>query len=501
MEIKTTLPHTIREIENTFITLADGAKLAARIWLPEDAEQNPVPAILEYVPYRKNDTLAHRDSIMHPYVAGHGYACVRVDVRGSGDSDGILFDEYLPQELSDGAEVIAWLAAQKWCAGSVGLLGKSWGGFNGLQIAALRPPALKAVISVCSTDDRYADDVHYVGGCVLGSEMLSWASTMLAYNAKPPDPRFVGERWREMWLDRMERTPPYVEAWLTHQRRDSFWKHGSVCEPGRFVTGRFVTGRFVTGRFVNRPYNRPYGDITCPVYAIGGWADGYTNAIPRMLAGLSCPRKGLIGPWAHIYPHEGAPGPLIGFNQECLRWWDTWLKGIDTGIMREPMLRAWMQEAVEPKTFYAVRPGRWVAENEWPPRRDVAAKRLYLNNGTLESVPLQETQIDFAGSQTCGLESGVWCPYGLPGDMPPDQRGEDGLSLCFDSAPLAERVEILGFPEVTLALTADQPNALVAVRLCDVSPTGTSARVSWGVLNLTHRHSHEHPTPLEPGKR
>ncbi len=474
MRYRTDLPRPIREIETVWITMSDGCRLAARVWLPVDAEQNPVPAILEYIPYRRNDGTARRDSTRHPYVAGHGYACVRLDMRGSGDSDGLLMDEYLPREQQDAVEAIAWIAAQPWCTGAVGMIGISWGGFNGLQVAAHRPPALKAVITLCSTDDRYADDVHYLGGCLLGEDTMAWGSIMFAYNARPPDPAVVGERWREMWLQRLENTPPFIEEWTRHQRRDAFWKQGSVCED--------------------------YGAITCPVYAVGGWADAYTNAIPRLLAGLSGPRKGLIGPWSHNYPEQGVPGPAIGFLQECLRWWDHWLKGIETGIMDEPMLRAWMLEAVEPRPFYAEWPGRWVAEPSWPSPR-IGFHTYALNAGTLDDAPAAETVQQIKGSQACGLLSGTWCPYGRPVDLPPDQRPEDGRSLTFTSAPLDERMEILGFPEVTLHLTSDKPLALVAVRLCDIAPDGSSMLVTRGILNLTHRDSHEHPTPLEPGRR
>jgi putative CocE/NonD family hydrolase len=472
MQIKTTFPHRIREIENTWIPLSDGSRLAVRIWLPEDAERNPVPAILEYLPYRKNDFTALRDSIRHPYFAGHGYASVRVDMRGSGDSDGILYDEYLPQEQDDALEVLAWLAEQPWCTGAVGMIGISWGGFNGLQVAARRPPQLKAVISLCSTDDRYADDVHYMGGCV-NYDALPWASIMLAYNALPPDPRFVGDRWREMWLARMEQTPAYIETWLRHQRRDVFWQHGSVCED--------------------------YAAIECPVYLVGGWADGYTNAIPRLLAGLSCPRKGLIGPWSHNYPERGTPGPAIGFMQECLRWWDTWLKGIDTGIMAEPMLRTWLQESVPPQSYYVTRPGHWVADPDWP-SPNITPQTYWLNEGRLDPAPANEHRLDLLGAELTGQQAGVWCPYGRAGDMPLDQRPDDALSLCFSSAALDAPIEILGYPEVTLTVAVDQPLALVAVRLCDVTPTGASTLVSWGLLNLTHRDSHIQPSPLEPGR-
>ena len=193
METVADLPRRVRRVDHVWIPMPDGCRLAARLWLPDGAEDEPVPAVLEYIPYRKNDATVVRDARMHGYFAGHGYAAVRVDLRGSGDSDGTLEDEYLARELEDGLAVLRWLASRPWCTGPVGIIGKSWGGFNGLQLAALRPPELGAVISVASTDDRYADDVHYMGGCVLAWDMLPWASTMLAYNARPPDPAVVGE--------------------------------------------------------------------------------------------------------------------------------------------------------------------------------------------------------------------------------------------------------------------------------------------------------------------
>jgi uncharacterized protein len=472
---RTEFPHAIREIENTWITLTDGTRLAARIWLPVDAEAHPVPAVLEYLPYRKGDGMSERDSRLHPYVAGFGYALVRVDIRGTGESDGILHDEYLKQEHDDALEIIDWLTAQPWCSGNVGIIGISWSGFNGLQIAARRPAALKAIITLCSTDDRYADDVHYMGGSVC-FDQLPWASYMFGSNAQPPDPRLVGERWREMWLTRMRDTPPYVEAWMSHQTRDAFWQHGSVCEN--------------------------YADITCAVLAVGGWADGYSNAIPRLLAGLSCPRKGLIGPWAHAHPQDALPGPSIGWLQEVLRWWDYWLKGIDNGAMDGPMLRAWMQDSVPAQPYYETRPGRWVAEATWPsPNIRIATLHAHADGSLRSTRSAADTRVSVGTHLLHGMDSQVFCPYGYPGELPAEQSADDGRALTF-TVPLAEARpdEILGFPEVTLALAADKPNAFVAVRLCDVSPTGESLLVSWGQLNLTHRDSHTDPKPVTPGE-
>lgn len=474
LKIKTEFPRKVREIKHTWIPMSDGTRLAARIWLPEDAEENPVPAILEYIPYRKNDFTALRDSIRHPYFAGHGYASIRVDLRGSGDSEGILYDEYLPQEQDDAIDVLQWIEEQPWCTGKVGMIGKSWGGFTGLQVAARRPSQLKAVITLCSTDDRYSDDVHYMGGNMLASNMLWWASTMLAYNARPADPKVVGDKWKSMWLDRLEKTPPFVEEWVRHQRRDEYWKHGSVCEN--------------------------YADIEIPVYAVGGWADGYTNAIFRLLEGLPGPKKGLIGPWAHEYPEVALPGPQIGFLQECLRWWDYWLKGLDTGIMDEPMLRAWIQDYVEPADHYDYRPGRWVAESTWP-TSNVEMSPLYLSETYLSKTVSNNDQIIVSSVQEHGHYHETWCPFGQPGDMALDQRIENGFATVFTSEPAKESVEILGFPELSVELSSDKENALLAVRLCDVAPTGESTLVTWGMLNLTHRNSDEHPQPLVPGEK
>ncbi|MEQ6890102.1 CocE/NonD family hydrolase [Halomonas sp. CS7] len=475
MRIVTDFPYRVECHDPVWIPMDDGVELCARLWLPAGAESRPLPAILEYIPYRLRDGSARRDAQHHHYFAGHGYASIRVDIRGSGDSGGVLTDEYLEQELVDGEAILRWLAAQPWCDGRVGMIGISWGGFNGLQLAARRPPELGAVVSVCSTDDRYADDVHYMGGCLLGDN-LSWASTMFAYNSLPPDPSVVGDEWRVMWHRRLAGSGLWLATWLEHPHRDAYWRHGSICED--------------------------FSRVEVPVLAVSGWSDGYSNAVKRLVASLPGLCQGLIGPWSHKYPHLGEPGPAIGFLQECVRWWDQWLKGRDTGVKVEPALKVWMQDSMPPTTQVGCRPGRWVAEPCWPSPNIVQVKlplspdRLHLDGHPGE----EEHELTVQSPLTCGLFAGKWCSYAAGPDLAHDQRQEDGGALTFDSPPLEAPLEVMGAAVVELELAADRPVAMVAARLCDVAPDDKATRVTYGLLNLTHRESHASPSPLEPGR-
>jgi putative CocE/NonD family hydrolase len=487
MRTVTDLPYEVETVENVFIPLRDGQQVAARMWAPVDAATQPVPAVVEYIPYRKRDATRGRDALNHPYIAGHGYVCVRVDLRGSGDSDGVLVDEYRTQELHDAEDVIAWLAEQPWCDGNVGMMGISWGGFNSLQVAAVAPPALKAVVSASATDDLYVDNMHYMGGCLLGDN-LSEATVMFAFNSLPPDPAVVGDRWRAMWRERLEGSGLWLETWLRHQRRDDYWKPASVCED--------------------------YSRVRCPVLAVGGWADGYTNAVFRLLENLDVPRKGLIGPWGHRYPHLGVPGPAIGFLQEVVRWWDHWLKGVDTGLEDEPMLRAWMQDSIPPSASYEDRPGRWVAEPSWPAPgiedREYRFTPHHLSPAGGQVAPAggqvgpeqgdtDQQRVSLRSPLSVGMFAGKWASYSAVPDLPYDQREEDGGALVFETEALAESLEILGLPCVSLEVSSDRPVAQLAVRLSDVAPNGEATRVTYGVLNLTHRDGSEDPQALEPG--
>ena len=428
-----------------WIPLPDGRRLHARIWRPD--VDGPVGAVLSYDPYPNQWLTRAVDAPHGRALAEAGVAYVRVAIAGSGDSDGLLHDEYLASELQDGADVIAWLASQSWCNGHVGVRGLSWGGFNALQIAALRPPALAAVVSACSTDDRYRDDVHYMGGNVLGYDMQLWATWAHLFFVAPTDPDVVGDVWRDRWLERLSSVEPVISTWLSHQRRDEYWLHGSVgVDPSA---------------------------ITAPVLMVGGWEDGYRDAILRFLEARPDRTWAVIGPWGHGWPHRVLPGPHIEWVAREVRWWRHWLSGDENGVEQDSPVEAFLQDARGPDQHLLHRAGRWMA----------------LDAGAIES----ERRV-FAGAATSttllvgrlpthGMHAPVWCPDGDAADFALDQRFEDAAAATIEWE-IDEDIELLGRARARLRVAADRADAQLVVRLCDVAPSGASTLVAMGALNL-----------------
>ena len=456
----------VQVTEHVWVPMADGVRLSARLFLPAGAQSAPVPAVLEYIPYRKRDAYRGHDTAWGEALAGRGIAYVRLDVRGSGDSEGVLVDEYDAPELRDGVEAIAWIARQPWCSGAVGMRGISWGGINTLQIAAMRPKGLKAIMALGCTDDRYANDAHYVGGA-LGHTNLQWGIGFKTVMAGPPDPLIVGPAWEAMWRQRLEATPAITETWLSHQTFDGYWRRGSVA--------------------------LDWGAIAVPTYVVSGWQDTYSNPIGRLLANLKVPRKGLIGPWGHTYPWLAEPMGL-DWTFEEVRWWSHWLKGEATGIMAEPMLRAFMPYETWAQARPKEIPGRWIAEAAWP-SPSIRSRVFHLTPQGLADRPGSAARVEVAGDRVVGLTKPEWL------DRPPiEQSPDDARSRTFDSAPLADDLEVLGYPVARLRVAADRPVAKIAVRVTEVTPAGESWLVSYGLRNLTHRDSDAAPAPLKPGR-
>jgi putative CocE/NonD family hydrolase len=462
--------NAVEVIENEWIVLKDGTRLGARLWLPVGASTAPVPVVWEYIPYRKRDFTRSWDDAWGHQLAQYGVAYARVDARGSGDSSGVLVDEYLEQELDDGVEVIGWLARQPWSNGNVGMRGISWGGINTLQVAAKAPPQLKAIMPMCCTDTRFTDDAHFIGGA-LGLTNLQWGVSFKSVMANPPDPAIVGDGWRELWHERLRATPNILEKWLSHQRNDAFWQHGSV--------------------------STDFGRIRCPVYIVDGWVDTYVNTVTRILANVKSPRKALVGPWGHSSPNGASPGPGLDWAYEEVRWWKHWLAGVPTGIMDEPMFRAYMPYGTASQTFPKETPGRWVAETAWP-AAGIKPRTWFLDEGRLSHSAKSHGTVEYVADKIVGLQKPEWLPFppeGLPGEQTPDDR----KSLVFDSEPLDADMEILGHPVARIRVASNRPVAKLALRLCEVTPDGKSWLVTYGLLNLTHRDGHEHPVALEPG--
>ncbi len=461
----------VNRIDHTWIPLSDGCRLGARLWLPENAQKQPVPAILEYIPYRKDDSSAIRDSTTIAWFATKGYACIRVDMRGSGSSDGIMFDEYSDQEINDGVEVVDWIARQPWCNERVGMMGISWGGITGMQIAQKKPEALKTIITLGATEFRYYDDGSYYLGCMTG-QTLGWAAIMFGFNTRPLDPELVGDSWKQRWLDRLNCTPHYMEHWFSHQREDDYWLRGTV--------------------------GTDYNAIEIPVYAISGHADCWPNTVPRLLENLSVPRRGLQGAWCHRYPHLAIPGPSIGFLEDANRWFSQWLKQEDTGILQEATYQIFLQDSVRPQPFYDQRPGKWIGLSGWPDD-SVRTRTWYLDKQGLTDMQPSVSEIEVSSPQHVGLKSGEYMPwfaFGEADELPDDQQSEDYNSIVFD-LEVTETLNIVGNAIAEITFQCNRPQALLAVRLCDVWPDGASTLITRGIMNLCQRTGKDTPQALE----
>jgi putative CocE/NonD family hydrolase len=467
------------------VPMSDGLELSANLWLPlprPEAPDERFPAILEVIPYRKDDWHRPGDESRGRWLAARGFALCRLDVRGTGSSPGIATDEYTARETQDGYETVEWLAAQPWCTGRIGMWGISYGGFSAIQVAKLRPPHLRAIVPMYATDDRYTDDVHYVGGCVTVSELSQYAVSMVGMNALPARPAYRGDAWLDEWRERLARTPVWLFEWLRQQHDGPYWRQGSLAPE--------------------------YHAIETPTLLIAGWMDSYVDPALRMLERcVHAPRKALVGNWVHHFPDAAYPGPNLDWLHEMARFFDHWLKGIDNGVMDEPALTFFRRDYASPEPFPAAWPGAWRSEPSFPPP-GASETALWLGPGhgplagRLTPEPPSDGGIDrFPHRATTGTRTALsWGSGSPPNGLARDLRLDDTLVPTYTSAPLTEPIEILGFPAASLAIEASVPVATAVVRLADVAPDGTAAQVAAGVLNLTHRESHAAPTPLEPGR-
>ena len=462
--------YAVQTIEPVWIPVSAGINLAGRIWLPDAPAGDRFPVVLEYIPYRTFDRYRQFDDYWGHALAQRGIAFARVDIRGSGNSEGVLTDEYLESEQQDAIDIIAWLAAQRWCTGAVGMRGISWGGFATLQVASRQPPALKAIMPMCASDMRFRNDAHYVGGLPSLTNM-KWAAGFELVMASPPDPAVVGSRWEDMWRKRLDAAPSIAARWLGHDTNDAYWRHGSVgLNPQA---------------------------IACPAYLVDGWADSYAGSALRLLAALRVPRKAIIGAWGHIYPQFGRPGPGLEWINEEERWWKHWLAGERTRVMDDPELRFHIGEATATQTRMADIPGHWAAEQSWP-SSEIKESILHLAPLRLSEVPTSGW-LEYSADKVVGLASPEWIPYAET-ELPREQSSDDARSLLFEM-PIRRATDVVGSPQVKLRLNCNRPVAALAARLCEVDPEGRSWLISYGILNLSFRDGFNSPARrLKPGR-
>lgn len=451
------MTYPVRIDRKVWVPMDDGTRVALTLYLPDAPGDGPFPAVIESLPYRKDDDCFTRDFQTYTFLAGRGLAGVRIDIRGTGASTGIITDEYVEREQRDNLAVMDWLTGEEWCDGSLGMWGISWGGFSALQAAMLRPPQLRAIAAMHATHDRFACDVHYTGGSAHAAEQLDWPGSMITTNALPPDPEIFGEAWYEEWIRRLEETPQWPFEWLRHQERDDYWLHGSPCAD--------------------------YDAITCPTLLIGGWLDGYVDGMVALAEHLDCPTRAIIGPWGHHRPGTGVPAPTLDHLDLLARWFGHHLRGDDNGVMEMPPVTVYVRTEVPYDADEVT--GYWRAEQGWPPH-DQAEVVLGLGE-------LAHDATTWSGPQWVGSHAPFWDRAGRPtGDPAPD----DEVSITFETAPLPEPVEILGSPVVSVRVSTDREVGLVAARLSTVDPEGHAHLICRGSRNLAF--PGDLSTPLSP---
>ena len=443
--------------ESVRIPAAGGVTLAATLWRP--ARAGRVPAILEVIPYRRGDVTHARDRTIHPVLAAHGFACLRIDMRGSGDSGGVLSDSVAVTANGDTETAIAWAAAQDWCDGQVGMLGISWGGANVIFTAARRPPALKAAVACCFSHDTFQFGMFYRGGVPL-TKVFGWATMVTAMNARPPAPDAVPD-WRAAWRARLDDLSPQIDAFLGNASRGAYWDNRLI---------------------------RDWRAVDLPLWL--GWSQRdamFADAVADLLPRLAGPWQATLTPSVHRYPHLSLPGPSVDVLPEWAAFFARAFAG-EAAFERPGRIRAFRREAEPPDPWPAAQAaGTWVELDglDGPAEtRELGARRI-------------GPAFDLGWSAG---EAMPWCAFAPGPELAGDQAETDERCAVWDW-PVGERpLDLAGRPTLRLRLVPDRPVAQVAARLMDVHPDGRATRIGLGLASLNRAKDDRAPGPLTPGE-
>ena len=469
-----------RRIVEAGIPMRDGVELAADLYLPPASDEGPVPAIVEVTPYGKDNAVLISDDA--ELYQKNGYVFVAVDCRGRGKSEGSW--SAFENDASDTHDVIEWVARQPFCNGKVGTTGLSYMGWVQWAGASERPEHLAAMIS-SSAAGRWQEEIPYTHGVF--QLYFAWWAFMTR--------RRIEESYA---LEHLE--------WEEILRTVPFGKMGEVVN-GSGPSWENLSGRETLDEFWRSlRYDDRYHEIDVPCLHVTGWYDledllGAFHHYEHMVA--ASPARGsqylLVGPWSHVktrYPdhecggQEFGPEAALDMDAEHLRWFDYWLKGIDTGIATLDRVRLF-----EPGT------NRWVSASAWP--LSDSELELHLSSGLLVADEPAEASVtsyryDPDDPVLTRLDVRKYPLEDIGMEQTETERRPDVVT--YTTEPLNEAICVSGWAELELFAASDGDDTDFHVKLCDVGEDGRSFRVTQGCLRAACRDSLEKPEPLVPGE-
>jgi len=459
------------EIRDDWITLPDGVRLSVTYYQPVAQKSDELfPVLLEMLPYRKDDLSKPSAHPSYDFFARKGLALAKVDIRGTGSSEGQLpTREYSPQEIDDGVAVIAALAELPWSNGNVGMWGISWGGFNSIQVALRNPPQLKAILVAHASDDLFANDVHYTDGIFGLDEYILSINHLTGFMRSPE--YVVDEAYFSNRFDR----EPWIFNYVRNSEYGDFWSSGSL--------------------------KGQYENLNIPTYLIGGLLDGYRDTLPHVLENSTTPTRAILGPWPHAWPHSVAPGPDWEWREDASQWWSHWLVDSEESKQQEfesNSFRVFLRSGENSLEGSEELGGQWL-ESAWPlPGSQIEVASFYpsTNSAMQADIPAGETAIiSLTNNPGAGIELGEWW-----GELTPAMNTVDSDAMVFDSEPVAEAIRLIGEPSVFLDAASDATDGNWIVRLEDVSPEGVVTKITGGAINGQLRDSISNGAKLSPNQ-